>query len=115
MNPAARLTAAPVGDPSLPLAGYRRLAIRVIQQALRDLHCGSPDLQQSARVFLGGHPLLFLWCDLAEIGPARVMARAAAEPLWPRRRRGPASSGSAETDYASTAGAKLASARASVS
>lgn len=59
-----------------PLVGYQRLAIRVIQLALRDLNCASPELRQSARVFLGGDPLLFLWCDLADIGPARVMARA---------------------------------------
>jgi hypothetical protein len=59
-----------------PLVGYQRLAIRVIQLALRDLHCASPELRQTARVFLGGDPLLFLWCDLADIGPARVMARA---------------------------------------
>lgn len=59
-----------------PLVGYQRLAIRVIQLALRDLHCASPELRQTARVFLGGDPLLFLWCDLADIGPAQVMARA---------------------------------------
>ncbi len=79
-----------------PLVGYQRLAIRVIQLALRDLHCASPELRQSARVFLGGDPLLFLWCDLADIGPARVMARAGhVQPSTPM--------------------ARLASARASVS
>lgn len=59
-----------------PREGYQRLAIRVIQLALRDLNCASPALRESARVFLGGDPLLFLWCDIADIGPARVMARA---------------------------------------
>jgi hypothetical protein len=58
------------------MVGYRRLAIRVIELAFRDLDCASPDLRHSARVFLTGHPLLFLWCDLANIRPARVIARA---------------------------------------
>jgi len=79
-----------------PLVGYQRLAIRVIQLALRDLNCGSPELRSSARAFLAGDPLLFLWCDLADIGPAQVMARAG--HIQP-----------------STPTARLASARASVS
>ena len=62
--------------PVVPMVGYRRLAIRVIELAFRDLECASPDLRSSARVFLTGHPLLFLWCDLADIRPARVIARA---------------------------------------
>lgn len=72
-------TAEPGHDPLPPgpIAGYQRLAIRVIQQALHDLECASPSLRESARVFLDGGPLLCLWCDVADIGPARVMARAA--------------------------------------
>lgn len=59
--------------------GYRRLALRVIDQALRDLESSDPNLSGSALAFLTGDPLLFLWCDLAEIGPSRIMARAAAQ------------------------------------
>jgi hypothetical protein len=97
-----------------PLDGYQRLALRVIQQALRDLDCASPDLRQSAHAFLAGNPLLFLWCDLAAIGPARVMARAAQGPPWPHRgSRAPKPAGGC--GQASAAMAKLASARSSVS
>jgi hypothetical protein len=67
------------GGPA-PMVGYRRLAIRVIELAFRDLDCASPDLRRSAREFLTGHPLLFLWCDLADIRPARVIARAGTAP-----------------------------------
>lgn len=67
------------------LAGYRRLAIRVIELALRDLNCASPELRRSARTFLTADPLLGLWCDLAEIRPARVRARALQGPALPRR------------------------------
>jgi hypothetical protein len=70
------------------LTGYRRLAIRVIAQAFRDLHRGSPDLQRSAFDFLSGAPTLDLWCELANIQPARVSAKVAPAPT---RRLSPAS------------------------
>jgi len=98
--------------PSVPMVGYRRLAIRVIELAFRDLDCASPDLRRSARTFLMGHPLLFLWCDLAEIRPARVMARAgeATPRLDPR-----ADSDAALPQTPAGVLAKLAIARSSVS
>lgn len=92
-----------------PLVGYQRLAIKVIQLAFRDLECGSPDLRQTARIFLKGHPLLYLWCDLAGVGAARVMAKATrAQAPWPLQGAG------AEPGQAAD-GPKLATARASVS
>ena len=100
---------APCG--TLPMVGYRRLAIRVIELAFRDLDCASPDLRRSARAFLTGHPLLFLWCDLAEIRAARVMARAEARPRLDQHATFDLARGQAPAGVS----AKLAIARASVS
>jgi len=95
------------------MVGYRRLAVRVIELAFRDLECASPALRLSARAFLAGHPALFLWCDLAEIRAARVIARAGQQDQ-------PASGGAANVSEPlgqTAAGAltKLAIARSSVS
>lgn len=57
--------------------GYRRLAARVIAQALHDLQSSSPEDQRSAKTFLSGSEMLYFWCDLAEIRTAHVVARAA--------------------------------------
>ena len=94
------------------MTGYRRLAIRVIELAFRDLDCASPDLRQSARAFLAGHPLLFLWCDLAELRPARVIARATEARRVPHRGH---TSGLDLPQASAGVMSKLASARASVS
>jgi hypothetical protein len=61
-----------------PLSGYRRLSVRVIEQALRDVVAapGSAPERHSARVFLAGSPMLHLWCQLAALDPARVVAYA---------------------------------------
>ncbi len=50
---------------------YRHLAVRVIDQALRDLAgpAQSRNDRESARVFLAGSPMLRLWCAVAEIDP----------------------------------------------
>lgn len=96
---------------TLPMVGYRRLAIRVIALAFRDLDCASPDLRRSARAFLAGHPLLYLWCDLAEIRAARVMERAG--ETAPRQDPGAAAPELLQTSAGALA--KLAMARASVS
>lgn len=69
--------------PALPelcaIFGYRRLAARVIEQALRDLEGPSLGDRSSARAFLAGSSMLWFWCDLAQIRPANVMARAASD------------------------------------
>lgn len=96
--------------PAGPFGSYQRLGIRVIQQALRDLECASPDLRESARLFFDGGPLLHLWCEVADIGPSRVMARAAATQA-----PGTDWSGPHGRHDASTPIARLASANASVS
>jgi hypothetical protein len=46
----------PLSATLYPLVGYQRLAIRVIQQALRDLDCASPNLRETAHVFLAANP-----------------------------------------------------------
>lgn len=61
--------------------GYRRLATRVIHQALRDLTGASNADRETARRFLAGSPMLRFWCDLAQIRAAHVIARAATD--WP--------------------------------
>jgi hypothetical protein len=61
----------PYGD------GYRRLSVRVIEQALRDsVAPGSTSDRQSARLFLAGSPMLHLWCELAALDPVRIAAHA---------------------------------------
>jgi hypothetical protein len=56
----------------------RHLAIRVIDQAFRDLAApaGLPADQESARVFLAGSSMLDYWCELADLDPAFVVAHA---------------------------------------
>ena len=61
------------------LQPYRRLAIRVIAQAFRDLRRGPPELRLSALEFLTDDTRLEMWCGLAEIGTGRVSARAMAQ------------------------------------
>jgi hypothetical protein len=73
--------------PAWAPVAYRRLALRVIQQAFHDLDCSSPELQRSARSFLSGHPPFRLWCDIAHLLPASV-TRAANDRDAPARREG---------------------------
>ena len=56
----------------------RHLAARIIQQAFRDLASppGSPRDRESARVFLAGSSMLEHWCAVADLDPARLVARA---------------------------------------
>lgn len=58
--------------------GYRRLSVRVIEQAFRDIVAapGSAPECHSARTFLAGSPMLHLWCQLAALDPAHVVAHA---------------------------------------
>jgi hypothetical protein len=66
--------------PSGPLAmmPWRRLAMRVIDQAFRDLAspAGSQTDQESARTFLAGSTMFYHWCDVADLDPALMVARA---------------------------------------
>lgn len=70
------VSGSPQPDGCLSL-GFRRLAARVITQALRDLKSASADERKSAQTFLNGSAMLGFWCDLAEIRTAHVVARAA--------------------------------------
>lgn len=56
----------------------RHLAIRVIDQAFRDLAgpAGSPADQESAREFLAGSSMLHHWCHVANLDPAWMVTRA---------------------------------------
>jgi hypothetical protein len=58
-------------------AGCRHLAVRVIEQAFRDL--SGPGVradQESARAFLSGSRMFYRWCELANLSPARTIAQA---------------------------------------
>jgi len=76
-----------------PDAGYRHLAVRVIEQAFRDLSgtVGSRADQESARTFLAGSWMLYRWCEIAHVNAEWTIARAgqigrglqiADEPAW---------------------------------
>jgi hypothetical protein len=57
---------------------YRHLAVRVIDQAFRDLASpvGSQTDQESARIFLAGSPMFYHWCEVADLNPVWMVARA---------------------------------------
>jgi len=59
-------------------APYRHLAVRVIAQAFRDLAIptGSAAGQESARKFLAGNSMLYHWCEVADLNPVWLVARA---------------------------------------
>jgi hypothetical protein len=59
-------------------AGCRHLAIRVIDQAFRDLShpAGSPADRASARDFLAGSSMLRHWCHVANLDPVCLMSLA---------------------------------------
>jgi hypothetical protein len=59
---------------------YRRLAMRVIERAFRDVSpqgSGARE-RQTAREFLGGSVMLFHWCQVARLDPRRVISSALA-------------------------------------
>ena len=69
-----------VGVPArLEAACCRHLAVRVIYQAFRDLSgcAGSLADRESARDFLSGSPMLYEWCELADLEPTSMIVRAA--------------------------------------
>ena len=59
-------------------APYRHLAVRIIDQAFKDLAspAGSPEGPESAREFLAGTSMLYLWCEVADLNPEWLVARA---------------------------------------
>lgn len=65
--------------PHLPNAGCRHLAVRVIEQAVRDLSgAGASQAdRESARGFLAGSPMLHRWCELANLDASWMVVRAA--------------------------------------
>lgn len=87
LTPAQRGNATPAAvghlgwsdDASETAITYRRLAVRVIERAFRDITAPTcpPSDRESAREFLAGSHMLFHWCSVAALDPRRVMARAA--------------------------------------
>lgn len=58
---------------------YRRLAVRVIGQALRDAADGARSTnRKSARAFLAGSSMLRLWCEVARLDSRWMTAGAGA-------------------------------------
>ena len=64
--------------PVCSAAACRHLAVCVIQQAVRDLSgaAASQADQESARTFLSGSPMLYRWCEVANLNAARTVAHA---------------------------------------
>jgi hypothetical protein len=90
----------PMASCSDALRPYRHLAVRVIDQALRDLASpvGSTSDRESARAFLAGSPGLYLWCELAALDPQWVVIRLKnLFPHWGRTPGGAQSGGPAPT------------------
>ena len=61
-----------------PAVAHRSLAVRVIDQAVRDVRNpnGLPTDSASARAFLSGSPMLSYWCEIAELDLNSVIVRA---------------------------------------
>src|SRR5215207_8727196 len=59
-------------------APYRHLAVRILDRAFRDLAspAGSLEGPESARAFLAGTSMLYHWCEVADLNPEWVVARA---------------------------------------
>lgn len=76
-----------VGEPHRVETACRHLAVRVIHQAFRDLSgfAGSRADQATAREFLSGSPMLYRWCELADLEPASMIVRAASVVAQSRR------------------------------
>jgi hypothetical protein len=65
-------------QPICSATACRHLAVGVIQQAVRDLSgaAASQADQESARTFLSGSPMLYRWCEVANLNAARTVAHA---------------------------------------
>jgi hypothetical protein len=65
-------------EPSREGAACRHLAVRVIEQAVRDLSAsGASDAdRESARRFLSGSPMLDQWCEIANVNASWMVGRA---------------------------------------
>jgi len=63
---------------AVPPESWRRLAARVIEQALKDLvnPAASATIRESARQFLGGSPMLGYWCLLLGLHAPHVTQHA---------------------------------------
>jgi hypothetical protein len=74
-------------DTAEEVVRYRRLAVRVIERAFKDMiapACAAGE-RESAREFLAGSPMLFLWCGVAALDPHRVIAYATRLESWRAR------------------------------
>ena len=70
---------------------YRRLALRVLAQAFRDLaNPARSSHRESARVFLGGSAMMIHWCEVAALDPLCIVTHAKqlmACPGWDKIRQ----------------------------
>ena len=73
-------------EPTSAEAACRHLAVRVIEQAVRDLSASgaSEADRESARGFLSGSPMLYRWCELANVNASWMMGRTTRLGLSPR-------------------------------
>jgi hypothetical protein len=78
MSERAAMKAVTIPEPTRAEAACRHLAIRVIEQALRDLSDSSTSDadRESARGFLSGSPMLYRWCELANLNASWMVGRA---------------------------------------
>lgn len=78
MSSTAGFTASSSGGVPADIDAYRRLALRVIDRAWRDAGdpSGAPGDRSTARAFLAGSRMLFLWCEVAALDPYGMMNRA---------------------------------------
>ena len=69
-----------LGDGGVQTLQYRRLAIHVINLALRDLTSagGSDADRESARTFFAGSRMMRHWCAVAELDAIRLVRHVAA-------------------------------------
>jgi hypothetical protein len=80
----SRHSRSPFASCSEALRPYRHLAVRVIDQALRDLASpvGSTVDRESARAFLSGSAGLRDWCELAALDPQWVVIQLRKVLAW---------------------------------
>lgn len=67
-----------VREPARAEAACRHLAVCVIERAVRDLSASgaSEADRESARGFLSGSPMLYRWCELANLDASWMVGRA---------------------------------------
>lgn len=78
MQRRAAMKCVTIREPSREGAACRHLAVRVIEQAVRDLSASGASHadRESARGFLSGSPMLYRWCEVANLNASWMVGRA---------------------------------------